>query len=168
MKRLIVVVLIAVMIMGIGIGSASAANSLKTGSVGINVDVNDNILISGRVFVAPSVAVLAGLGVGVNGGDTTGTDVGVLVGARKYLKTDDFAPFVGGTFFYGSTQKGNLKNVNLLAEAGAEYFLAKQFSFEGKIGFGYMSQETTIGPNTTRNNTVGTQRFGASFNYYFF
>jgi hypothetical protein len=168
MKKQVLAVLVAIMVMGIGIGSASAAYSMKAGSAGINVDVSDNPMITGKVFVMPSLAILAGFGLGVNGGDTSGTDFGVMVGARKYLKMEDFAPFVGATVLYSSAQKGDQKEMDLLGEAGAEYFFYKQFSVEGKIGFGYLSNEQKVGNANVKNNTVGTKRYGISFNYYFF
>jgi hypothetical protein len=168
MRKQILAVVVAIMVLGIGVGSASAAYMMKAGSAGINVDVNDGTMITGKVFVMPSLAILAGFGLGVNGGDTSGTDIGVMVGARKYLKMEDFAPFVGGTVLYTTAQKGDQKEADLLAEAGAEYFFYKQFSVEGKIGFGYLSTEQKIGNATIKNNTVGTKRYGVSFNYYFF
>ena len=173
MKRFFAIVLAtAVMIVGIGIGAASAANSLKQGSAGLSVDVNDDFIISGRFFVMDDVAVLAGLGFGVKGGDADGTDFGILVGARKYLKVDDFAPFVGGTLFYSTTQDGDDKDLSVLGVLGAEYFMHKQFSIEGNVGFGYLSQERRVAAGTTtttfKETTIGTQRFGVSLNFYFF
>jgi hypothetical protein len=63
----------------------------------------------------------------------------------------------------------------LLAEAGAEYFLHKQFSIEGKVGFGYTLQDrtttSTVGltqtTRTVRTTDIGTERLGISFNFYF-
>jgi hypothetical protein len=183
MKRFFAIVLAtAVMIVGIGIGAASAANSLKQGSAGINVnvfdslvvageDVDNSFVITGKYFVMNDLAVLAGLGFGVKGGDADGTDFGIVGGARKYLTTDDFAPFVGGFLAYASTEDGDRKDLSLLGEFGAEYFLHKQFSIEGSVGFGYMEQKTTTpgpGGGTFKETTIGTQRLGASLNFYFF
>jgi hypothetical protein len=56
---------------------------------------------------------------------------------------------------------------------GAEYFLHRQFSAEGSVGFGYTSSETettTVAGAVTTNfkdTTIGTQRVALSFNFYF-
>lgn len=168
MKRLGIIVLAAVMIVGIGFGSASAANSIKQGSAGINVDVDDSFVVSGKYFIMKDLAVLAGFGIGVKGADADGTDVGIAGGARKYLKTDDFAPFVGGFLAYATTEDGDRKDLSLMGEFGAEYFLHKQFSIEGSVGFGYTEQKTkTAAGGTFKETNVGTERFGFSLNFYF-
>lgn len=180
MKKLAVVVLTFVLAAAIWPGNASAANSLKQGTFGFNVDVNDDFIIAGKYLVSPDIAVLAGFGIGIRGADAEGTDIGITAGIRKYLKVDDFAPFVGGTAFYSTTEDGDVKNLSLMGEAGVEYFLHKQFSIEGKVGFGYTSQETktpgtpqNIGgvqiptTNTVKTTNIGTERFVISFNYYF-
>jgi len=175
MKKIVVVALALVMVMGIGIGSASAANSLKQGTFGMNVDVNEDFVLTGKFLIMNDLAVLAAFGIGIKGADGDGTDVGVGGGVRKYLKVDDFAPFVGGTLFYRTTDDGDVKNLSLMAEFGAEYFLHKQFSFEGKVGFGYTQQETktttttAAGAVTTNNKVtnIGTDRATISFNFYF-
>jgi hypothetical protein len=95
MKRFIVVVAALAMVMGIEIASASAANSLQQGTIGFNVDPlnsNDSFVISGKYFVLKDIAVLAGFDFSAKGGDANGTDLGIGVGARKYLKIDGFAP----------------------------------------------------------------------------
>lgn len=150
-------------------GSALAANSLNAGTFGITVDTTDNFMINGKYFVAKDMAILGGLGIRIAGGDAKGTDIGLMAGVRKYLKAEDFAPFVGGRFEYGSTNDSNTKNMNLLAEAGAEYFLAKQFSLEGRVAFGYTSQEdkNAITGATTKATYIGTGRVGISANFYF-
>ncbi len=170
MNKLIIIVLALVMAIGFGAGSASAANSIRQGALGFNVDVNDDFVLTGKYFITRDMAVLASFGLGVRGGDASGTDIGIGGGVRKYLEVDDFAPFVGGTIFYSSTQDGDQKSFSLMGEFGAEYFLYKQFSIEGKVGFGYSSEETTTpGPASTTVKTTdfGTERAGISFNYYF-
>jgi hypothetical protein len=168
MKRMVIVVLAMVLMMGIGIGNASAANSLEAGTVGINITTSDDMLISGKVFVANSVAVLAGLGFGAKGGDAKGTDFAVLVGARKYFGNADFVPFVGGRVEYRSTNDSCEKDLSVAAEGGAEYFLNKQFSIEGSIGFGYNSDEKKAPAFTAfKDTTIGTQRAAVSVNFYF-
>lgn len=185
-KLAVVVVLVLVLAAFVLPGSASAANSLKQGTFGFNVDVNNNFfglnsdvdnnfVLTGKFFIQNDLAALAGLGIGIRGADADGVDVGVSAGVRKYLKVDDFAPFVGGVFFYSNTKDGDSQDFSLLAEAGAEYFLHKQFSIEGKIGVGYVSRETktttTQGgfqvTTTRRESDLGTERLGISFNFYF-
>jgi len=169
MKRLVIIVLAVAMIIGIGIGSASAANGLKQGQVGMSVDVNNDFILSGRYFVMNDLAIIGQFGFGVKGEDGEGTDFGIGGGVRKYLKIDDLAPFVGGTIFYRTTEDGDVNNLAVLGEFGAEYFLHKQFSVEGSVGFGYLRDETTSAAGTkTTVTTVGTQRFGLSLNFYFF
>jgi len=169
MKNILIVVVVMAMVMGIGVGSASAANSLQQGTIGFNINAvnnNDNFVITGKYFVLKDLAVLAGFGFGAKGGDASGTDFGIGAGLRKYLKTDDFAPFVGGSLFYSTTKDGNQKDFSIIAEFGAEYFLHKQFSVEGSIGFGYTSSDTTDGTNY-KETTIGTQKAAISFNFYF-
>ncbi len=170
MRRLITVVLAAALIFGIGIGTASAAtNSLKQGTVGLSVDVNNDFILEGRFFVLNDLAILGQFGFGIKGEDGEGTDIGLGVGIRKYLRSEDLAPFVGGNIFYSSTEDGNVKDLSILGLFGAEYFLHKQFSVEGNVGFGYTSEETknpVTGTKTTITN-VGTARLGLSLNFYF-
>jgi hypothetical protein len=80
--------------------------------------------------------VLAVFGFGSKGGDAKGTDLGIGVGARKYLKIDDFASFAGDSLFYSNTQDGNQKDMSIMGEIGAEYFLHRRFGAEGSVGFG--------------------------------
>jgi hypothetical protein len=132
-KKVLIVAMVLFMVMGIGIANASAANSLKEGTVGFNVDAvnnGDSFLISGRYFVLRDLAVLAGFGFGAKGGDAKGTDLGIGVGIRKYLKLDDFAPFAGASLFYSTTKDGDQKNMSIPGEFVAEYFLHRQFSVE--------------------------------------
>ena len=151
-------------------GSASAANSLNSGSLGFNVSTQDSFIINGKYLFAKDMAVLAGFGLRVQGGDNNnrGTDIGLMGGFRKYLKTDDLAPFVGGRINYSSTVDSTVVAMGVTAEAGAEYFLAKQFSIEGRVGFGYSSTENKpVGGATTKTNYIGSTAFGISANFYF-
>jgi hypothetical protein len=173
MKKAIIAVLAVMVLVIAGVGSASAANSLKQGTIGFGVDVNQDMMITGKYFVKNDMAVLAGFGLGINGNDGDGTNLGVMVGIRKYLKMDDFAPFVGGLIQYEDINAG-VKNVKLEtkttflgAQFGAEYFLHKQFSVEGSIAAGYQSVDQDQGGGSTTVSTLGTQRAGISFNFYF-
>jgi hypothetical protein len=159
----------ATLVLAMAAGSVSAANSLNSGTFGITVDTTDNFMINGKYFVAKDMAVLGGLGIRIAGGDAKGTDIGLMAGVRKYMKNEDLAPFVGGRFEYISTNDSNTKNLNLIAEAGAEYFVGKQFSLEGRVGFGYTSQDdkNPISGVTTKATYIGTGRVGISANFYF-
>ena len=187
MKKGYIISLMLIMMMSIGIGSVFAApslkittvpaspsgtNSLKAGTIGLNFDVLNTdpaFMLTGKYFIMNDLAVLAGFGFGIKGGDADGTDIAMLVGARKYLKTEDFAPFVGGGFIYSSTQDSVNTDMGIVAEAGAEYFLGKQFSIEGSIGFGYISSKKkgTLTTAAAKETTIGTQRAGLSVNFYF-
>ena len=159
----------AALALAMAAGSAFAANNLSSGTFGLNVNANDNFIINGKYFIAKDMAVLGGFGMRIQGGDNNkGTDIGFLAGIRKYLKTDDLAPFVGGRFEYSSIRDSTVTDLGVTAEAGAEYFLAKQFSVEGRVGFGYTSQENKpVGQPTTKTNQIGTTSFGISANFYF-
>ena len=163
-------------------GSASAANSLVAGQLSLGVEVGSATapLISGRYYIAKDLAIVGGLGFErSNTSDTTqtptltstATTTAMLIGIRKYLKTDDFAPFVGGVFSYSSTgtsrspgRSSSESGLGLAAEAGAEYFLGKQFSVEGKVRFGYGSTDDGAGVTTS---TFGTATAGLGANFYF-
>ena len=157
-------------------GSASAANSMASGTLGLNVPVYStppaagvpiNSLISGKYFVGKDMAILGGFGFlsGGPSGSTT-TTFSILAGMRKYMNTNDFAPFVGGVFEYSSTSGTPSSNsMSLAVEGGAEYFLAKQFSIEGKVGFGYIAVDP--GAPTAKSTYFGTTTSNLSVNYYF-
>ncbi len=171
MKKIASVV--ATLALAISASGAYAANSLSKGTFGLNIGtgsqgdtnfVDGGFIINGKYFIQSDMAILGGFGFGSLGGDTAkGTDMGLIVGARKYLHVADFAPFVGGRLSYAKTQDSTVKSTSITAEGGAEYFLAKQFSFEGRVGLGYESDET--GP--VKNTRFGTRTFGVSFNFYF-
>jgi len=159
----------AALALAMATGSSFAANNLSKGTFGLNVNTQDNFIINGKYFIENDMAVLGGLGLRINGSDAKGTDIGLLIGARKYLKSDDFAPFVGGRFTYSSTSDSSLIGMGITAEAGAEYFLAKQFSLEGRVGFGYSSsdQKATVTNAAYKSTYIGTTSVGISANFYF-
>jgi len=150
-------------------GSVSAANSMSTGTIGLNVPVvsTTDPLISGKYFMNKDMAILGGFG--FSSGGTSGNSVTTFAleaGVRKYMNTNDFAPFIGGVFDYTSTSSTpSQTTMGLIAEAGAEYFLAKQFSIEGKVGFGYTSNDT--GNAATKTTNFGSSRAHLSVNFYF-
>ena len=164
----------ATLVLALSAGSVSAANSLNAGTFGINVDTNDHSIINGKYLVTKDLAVLAGFGLAVRN-NTVGpvsissTDTSFLIGVRKYLKTDDFAPFVGGRFTLVTTNDSNTTDLEFLGEAGVEYFVGKQFSIEGRVGFGFRSTETQFPPSTiTEKDTIfGSSSASISANFYF-
>jgi len=156
-------------------GNASAANSLNTGVMGLNVSLSNtntpaDFMLNGRYLAAKDMALLAGFGLAmVDNAGKKHTDIGFTFGARKYMKTEDFAPFIGGKFQYMSTgtAAGDVTDLGFGVEAGAEYFVGKQFSVEGSVGFGYVSSETKTGVTTIKNTTLGTRSFSMGANFYF-
>lgn len=158
-------------------GSALADNSLNGGVMGFTVDTApNNTLINGKYLITKNMAVLAGVGLTNTSGTGGGTNWGIMGGFRDYLKTEDFAPFVGGRFTYNSFAGGN-SNWGLGVEGGAEYFLNKHFSLEGRVGVGYGSTTVTVpGPvifgvqfpsTSTTVNTLGTTTAALAANFYF-
>jgi len=161
----------AVMVLTMSAGSVMAENSLHVGAMGLNITTTrDDLFINGKYFIEKDTAVLGGFGLGIAGGNANGTDIGFLVGMRKYLKTSDFAPFIGGRFQYATTQDSNFTTLVIAAEAGAEYFVGKQFSVEGRVDFGYRSTEfdnpSPFIPKT-KNTNFGSGAAALSANFYF-
>ena len=160
----------AITVLSMSAGSVLAENSLHLGAMGLNLSTQDSFLINGKYFIEKDTAILGGFGLGIKGGDDKGTDIGFLVGMRKYLKTSDFAPFIGGRFQYATTDDSNITTVVISGEAGAEYFVAKQFSIEGRVDFGYRSTEFD-NPSpfipTIKETNIGTNSATLSANFYF-
>ncbi|MDX8385957.1 MAG: hypothetical protein R8M11_05520 [Gallionella sp.] len=163
-------------------GTASAAPTV--GKYGINVDLTNSttvagtpsiFMIKGKYVMTKDTAILAGFGMQmVDTGAATNsknTDIGFMFGIRQYMKTKQFSPFLGGKIQYLSTRQGttDVTDLGLLIEAGAEYFLAKQFSLEGSVGGGYVARETqpAAGGATTKASNIGTISYNLSANYYF-
>ncbi len=174
-------------------GSASAANSLKGGTFGINVGVGDSfftnnpvpvlatgdtvfhvITVTGKYFTDNSTAVLLGFGfqndsIDDNNVDADANYFGIVLGIRKYTKVDDFAPFFEGKLTYATLdQDPNRIDATLLdlsAGFGAEYFLGKQFSLEGSVGFHFGKYDDDA--NRYKDTYFGTRTLGLSANLYF-
>jgi hypothetical protein len=177
MKKFLIIAIVLGLVMGLGIGSASAAgNSLKAGTFGFNVGYGDSVFgdtgiitISAKYFGASDLAILAGIGVQGSTGDLDANYFGITAGVRKYLKVDDFSPFIEGKFSY-ATEEFDAEGVDrdafdVSARFGAEYFLHKQFSIEGSIGFGFGAVDNNI---TNQDYTYfGTRSVGVSANFYF-
>jgi hypothetical protein len=190
MKKLIVVAVAVVMMMGLT-GSAFAANSLAQGSKAISIGMGDSYFvhslaplsdaylnnvvdISGRYFFAKDMALYGGLGLQFNSGDYDGTYFSFTVGARKYLSTNDFAPFIGGQLSYisvdadGPPAVGKIADVTVVDLAmllGAEYFFSKNFSVEGAIGIGIGQINDDL--RSADSTYLGTRTVGVHANFYF-
>ena len=176
MKKMMIVAA-AVLTVSLLSGSAFAANSLQSGKFGLSVgftnlsafpDGMENTII-GKMFLADDMALLLGFGFVNASGDPgmpDGTDFSFMLGARKYLKKDDFAPFVEGVLVYMNQDSTGLDTIGVLGNFGAEYFLHKQFSLEGSVGVGLLQQETNTGPNAD-STSIGTTSLGVRANFYF-
>jgi hypothetical protein len=191
MKRIAIIAVVVLMAASLA-GSAFAANSLASGSKGISVGIGNDVFaqpgmdagpatntqnpvvdISGRFFVGKDVALTLGAGLQLNSGDSEGTYLSLNFGARKYLSTNDFAPFVGGQISYTMYDVENAVGAtivdatifDLVGFVGAEYFFNKQFSMEGAIGVG-LGQ---VNDDTTNSDTtyLGTRTLGVKANFYF-
>jgi hypothetical protein len=190
MRKFLIVTLVLGLAMGIGIGSASAAgNSLKAGMFGFGVGLGNSVFgntggtsgtaagvitISGKYFVANDLAVTAGLGMQGSTGDVDANFFSIAGGLRKYLKVDDFAPFLEARLTYatekftgGAGGAGNVHEdiLDISGLFGAEYFLTKQFSVEGSIGFGIGTVNNDL--NNQDYTYFGTRTVGVSANFYF-
>jgi hypothetical protein len=177
------------LVFAIATGNADAENGMTTGKLGLNIGFAQptavgsgtptDFMINGKYFISKDTAVLAGIGlVVVDSGvspNSKSTNLGFQGGIRKYFKTDDFAPFAGGMMQYLSTRSGtggaarDVTDFALMAVGGAEYFLGKQFSLEGSVGFGYSSSESQSVSTgaSTKASAFGTVMFNVSTNFYF-
>ena len=184
MKKIVITALAAVMILGLGVGSvsaASASNSLKTGTFGFNVGFGDSVFgdtgvisITGKYLLTSDLALLAGIGTQVSSGDLDADYFATSVGVRKYLNTDDFAPFIEGKFSYAKekfqipSNQIDQTGFDFSANFGAEYFLHKQFSIEGAVGVGFGTATIRRTGLPDQDYTYfGTHSVGISANFYF-
>ena len=184
------IIAVVVLVMAALAGSAFAANSIAQGSTGISVGMGDSYFshkvipvdglvgqdvvdISGRYFVGRDIALNAGFGLQLNSGDVDGTYFGFTVGIRKYLSTNDFAPFFGGQLTYAMADAENAAGVttmdvsifDLAGLFGAEYFFSKNFSVEGAIGVGLGKWDDSH--NNADGTYLGTRTVGVHANFYF-
>lgn len=183
MKKIFVIVAASVMLFGIG--NVYAAN-LQKGSFGISVGmgdsvfshkaipmvdsmVNDVVDLSVRYMIANDMAIMGGFGLQIDGGDADATYLSLSGGVRKYLKTDDFAPFVGGQIslimLEADPNIADLQIIDLSAEFGAEYFFSRQFSMEGSVGVGLGQASDDL--TNTDDTYFGTRTVGVRANFYF-
>jgi hypothetical protein len=188
MKRPSIIVVV-VLFAAFASGNAFAANGLEQGSTAVSVGMGDSIFahtlapqttgymnnvvdISGRYFVGKDMAIYGGVGLQLNSGDFDGAYLSFTAGLRKYLSTNDFAPFVGGQLAY-ATVDGKLRGVtfvdedvvDLAALFGAEYFFSKNFSLEGAIGVAMGRIDDSH--NHADSTYLGTRTIGVHANFYF-
>ncbi len=170
------------LLLAMAAGSASAAGkeaAPSAGEFGLSVLVGtattpEDFVLGGRYLLAKDMAILAGVGMQFvdNGAPTNNksSNLGFSGGFRKYLKTDELAPFVGARIQYTATKPAGVDTSTfaLYAEGGAEYFMSKNFSFEGSVYIGYASQDTTPpGGTSTKATIFGTSRGNLGVNFYF-
>ncbi len=188
MKNRIIIALALALVAAIGVGSASAANSLQQGAMNISVGMGDSVFsrnttpavtdvvsnvvdLSARYLITKDIAIVGGFGLEIGSGDWDSTYFSFTGGVRKYLKNDDFAPFVGGQLTYATlstkdafgVKVDDLSAIDLSAMFGAEYFLGKQFSLEGSVGLGFGQVSDGIADKTY----FGTRTTGVKANFYF-
>jgi hypothetical protein len=119
--------------------------------------------------VSKDLAVYGGFGLQIDSGDADGTYLSLTAGVRKYLRVDDFAPFVAGQFSFISVDRdeplpaADLDVIDFAALFGAEYFVGKQFSLEGAIGFGFGQASS----GNVDDTYFGTRTVGVHANFYF-
>jgi Outer membrane protein beta-barrel domain len=141
-------------------------------------DQNQNnpiVDIGGKLFIAKDMAITAGLGFQMNSGDLEGTYLSFNAGIRKYLKTDDFAPFLGGQLSYitydaelppaQGGQYVDFSAFEVSVMVGAEYFIGKQFSVEGSVGLAIGKAEDD--QSNLDTTYIGTKNLGVKANFYF-
>ncbi len=174
--------------LGLGMGNAYAQNSLRNGSFALNMQISDSavsenvfvtdpspaannvespLMIGGKFMLSSKSAVVLGFGLGIHGGDGSGTDVAIKGGYRSYMKTADFAPFLGGFFAMKSYNDGDISETYLMGELGAEYFLNSKFSVEGSAYVGHGSVKFDNGTTSATDTRLGTYGTTVSVNYYF-
>lgn len=169
-------------------GSAGAESAMATGARAVSISVEDSTadmttgtLWRGKFFQEPTFALTAGAGLNVFGGDADGTNITLQGGARKYLATNSFAPFIGGLVSYstlesdiaagGQNATAETTTIAFVGELGAEYFFAREFSVEGSLRAGFSSSDSDVdtGAGTTNFTATNFGTFGSqvSLNYYF-
>ncbi len=169
---------------------ASAANSLNKDAAAISVGMGDSYFahpvlpatngyvnnvvdLSGRYFISKDTALYGGFGLQLNSGDLDGTYLSFTAGVRRYLNTNDFAPFIEGQIAYATVDGKNPAGVTFVDQTvldlatlfGGEYFFSKNFSIEGAIGIGFgQLDDNTSNVDTTY---LGTRTVGVHANFYF-
>ena len=162
MKKLIVLLFVALISFNAHAETDSIFGTDK--KFGFTVNTTSNTMISGKIFTDKNTAILGGLGLIKTG---SATDIYAMGGVRKYVIKDaksTFLPFIGGRTWYSSLKSMNVKSYGLMGEAGAEFFLDRQFSIEGMVGFGYGKSMFSAGSSSSR---LETATFSLAANFYF-
>ena len=180
MKRIIVIAL--ALVFAVGIGSAFAANSLQQGKMNINVGMGNSVVaavgndadivdITGRYLISKDMAISVGFGLRTDGGDADAQYLSLAGGVRKYLKIDDFSPFVAAKLALVMNEDDvagvDQTIFDLSAVFGGEYFLGKQFSLEGAVGVGFGRIANDTAGGDVDDTYFGTRTIGVSANFYF-
>ena len=180
MKRLGLAIVALLMVAALS-GSAFAANSLQSGKFGLSVGFTDlsafpsgmEDTIIAKLFLADDLAAVLGFGFTSASGDAgmpDGTDLNLVLGVRKYLKKDDFAPFAEGLLVYMTNETDGppeTEAIGLLANFGGEYFLHKNVSLEGSAGVGLLKIENDTAGGSVDTTMLGTTSIGVRLNLYF-
>ena len=111
---------------------------------GVLIPDEGNLIILGTSRLGESLALELGVGLDLFDNDNTSTtDVGITVGARKYWSTEGaFQPFFGGrvslmhSAWDHAHSEGDDTTFGLSATLGGEYFLSKRVSVQGEVGVG--------------------------------
>lgn len=121
-----------------------AENSLKTGSFGLTGEVADSDLtLTGRYFLQDALAALLRFGfqfesTDVGPDDNSGTSWRLGLGVRHYYSQEDFAPMAGIDLDYVADYDPIVDDddngFDLAVYGGAEYFIHRRVSVEGKVG----------------------------------
>ncbi len=183
MKRIAIAVVMVLLAFS---GSAFAANSLHQGAFGISVGMGDSVFshsaipnanvainnvvdLQARFLAAKNLALYGNFGFQNDGGDADATYISLGIGARMYLKTDDFAPFVAGQLSYVSVKSdpkvADISVIDVAGLFGAEYFVGKQFSLEGSVGVGIGQAKDDL--SKVKDTYFGTRTVGVRANFYF-
>jgi len=185
MKQIGLATFCLLMALTIGNARAETATLPAQGSKGLNIALSRDTLanqpvdfmINGKIFIEKDLALMAGFGLNFidtgAAGNSNYSSIGFKGGVRKYLKNEQLATFIGGNFQYVSTRDAtgtiDITGFRLVAEAGAEYFLSRQFSLEGSVSFGYLSADLkpVAGGGTSTMSGFGTSSAVLSANFYF-
>jgi hypothetical protein len=151
--------------------AARAENSLRANEFGVSGEIADStIVLSGRYLLQNTLAVLARVGfqhVSVdNGDDHSGTDYRLGAGLRKYVTEADLAPMVGVDVDivqeYDGLSDEDADGFELAGYIGAEYFLHRRVSVEGRVGLAIATRD-----NGADVMSLGTFTSGVGVTAYF-
>lgn len=183
MKRITLVGATLILAMTVGSAAAqvrapAAAASLtetgtNKGAIGINGSISNgnSSLILAKYFLSKEWALKAGLAAlktddGAGTSNSSSTFFGGVIGVNKYWSRGVYAPFIG---IQTGRVRGNDTNTtailtNFEVQGGLEYFMHRNFSLQGQVGFGIETREVT---GASRQTVFGTSGLNVSANIYF-